>query len=55
MPYVVPVVGREDTKCPIISFGVQDTLPIEEAHGCPWGGAIPLWQLFKSCWPATAC
>ena len=31
-----------------MSFGVQDTLPIEEAYGCPQGGAIPLWQLFKA-------
>ena len=31
-----------------MSFGIQDTLPIEEAYGCPQGGAIPLWQLFKA-------
>ena len=31
-----------------MSFGVQDTLLIEEAHGCPQEGAIPLWQLFKA-------
>ena len=47
VPYVVPVVGGEDTKCPHMSFGVQDTLLIEGAYGCPQGGAIPLWQLFK--------
>ena len=39
MPYVVPAVGREDTRCPTchlvayMPLGVQDTLAIEEAHG----------------------
>ena len=35
VPHVVPVVGGEDTKCPIMSSGVHDTLPIERAYGCP--------------------
>ena len=35
VPYVVLVVGGEDTKCPICHLRVHDTLPIEGAYGCP--------------------
>ena len=48
VPYVVAVVGGEDTKCPICHLVFKTPLPIGGAYGCPQGGAIPLWQLFKA-------
>ena len=54
VPYVVPAVGGEDTKCPICHLVFMTPYQLREHMDVHRGSNSPV-AIVQSCWPATAC
>ena len=54
VPYVVPAVGGEDTKCPICHLVFMTPYQLREHMDVHRGGNSPV-AIVQSCWPATTC
>ena len=54
VPYVVPVVGGEDTKCPICHLVFMTSYRLREHMDVHRGSNSPV-AIVQSCWPTAAC
>ena len=54
VPYVVPAVGGEDTKCPICNLVFMTPYRLREHMDVHRGDNSPV-TIVESCWPATTC
>ena len=54
VPYVVPAVGGEDTKCPICHLVFKTPYQLREHMDVHRGEQFPV-AIVQSCWPATTC
>ena len=54
MPYVVPTVGREDTRCPVCHLVFKTLYWLRKHMDVHRGSNSPV-TIAQSCWPPTAC